>query len=200
MKKTLLATALILGTAMGFSETSYRQMQDLMRIRPNLTQTEFQTFMTDVSKLTRNYSSGLCAKFTTALLDNLHERNEKAFPQLDLREGKLVRGRSGRQTYPLTTSNNGIVYAKNYKNLFESKRDFVKIGRKEVMQLPENTIVIAVYQPKSKGRPGHIEVLFKRGKSLYAASDKLGKPLFFYKNTNYRQVDFYYPIREDGRI
>lgn len=200
MKKTLLATALIMGTAMGFSETSYRQMQDLMRIRPNLTQTEFQTFMTDVSKLTRNYSSGLCAKFTTALLDNLHERNEKAFPQLDLREGKLVRGRSGRQTYPLTTSNNGIVYAKNYKNVFESKQDFIKIGRKEVLNLPQNTIVIAVYQPKSSRRPGHIEVLFKRGKYLYAASDKLGKPLFFYKNTNYRQVDFYYPVREDGRI
>lgn len=200
MKKTLLATALILGTAIGFSDTAYREMQELARVKPNLTQTEFKTFMGDVNKLTRSYSSGLCAKFTTALLDNLHERNERAFPQLDLREGRLVRGRSGRQTYPLTTSNNGIVYAKNYKNLFESKNDFVKINKKEVLNLPENTIVIAVYQPKSNGRPGHIEVLFKRGKNLLAASDKLGKPLFFYKNTTYRQVDFYYPIREDGRI
>jgi hypothetical protein len=199
MKKTLLATALIMGTAMGFSETSYRQMQDLMQIRPNLTQTEFKIFMGDVGKLTRSYSSGLCAKFTTALLDNLHARNVRAFPQLDLREGRLVQGRQGRQTYPVTTSNNGILYAKNYKNVFESKHDFVKIGRKEVMQLPENTIVIAVYQPKHSRNPGHMEVLFKKNKHLYAASDKLGKPLFFYKNI-YRQVDFYYPIREDGKI
>ena len=197
MKKTLLATALIMGTVAGFSETSFQNMQNLRRLKPNLTPIEFKTFMSDVNKLTRKYSSGLCAKFTTALLDNLHERNGRAFPQLDLREGRIVQGRSGRQTYPLTTSNNGIVYAKNYKNLFESKHDFVKIAKKDVLDLPENTIVIAVYQPKMNRRPGHIEVLFKKGKHLYAASDKLGKPLFFYKKTPYRLVDFYYPVRED---
>jgi len=199
MKKTLLATALIMGTAIGFSESSFQKIKDLRKIKPNLTPTEFKTFMGDVQKLTRNYSSGLCAKFTTALLDNLHERNDRAFPQLDLREGRLVKGRNGRQTYPVTTSNNGILYAKNYKNLFESKHDFVKINRKDVMNLPENTIVIAVYQPKYNSRPGHMEVLFKKGKRLLAASDKLGAPLFLNKNT-YRQVDFYYPVREDGQI
>ena len=83
--------------------------------------------------------------------------------------------------------------------MFESKNDFVKIGKKQVLDLPENTIVIAVYQPKSSGKPGHIEVLFKKDKHLYAASDKLGTPLFYSKST-YRQVDFYYPIREDGQI
>ena len=199
MKKTLLAAALVMGVASSFSTEAGRCVLPQTVVKPNLTTTEFQTFMGDVNKLTRSYSSGLCAKFTTALLDNLHERNERAFPQLDLREGRLVRGRQGRQTYPVTTSNNGILYAKNYKNVFESKHDFVKISRKEVMQLPENTVVIAVYQPKYGSRPGHIEVLFKKNKTLYAASDKLGKPLFYYKNT-YRQVDFYYPIREDGQI
>ena len=199
MKKTLLAAALVIGVANSFSVEAGKCILLQTTLKPNLTPAEFKTFMGDVGKLTRNYSSGLCAKFTTALLDNLHERNEKAFPQLDLREGRLVRGREGRQTYPVTTSNNGILYAKNYKNVFENKNDFVKIGKKEVMDLPENTIVIAVYQPKSSGRPGHIEVLFKKGKHLYAASDKLGPPLFYSKST-YRQVDFYYPIREDGRI
>lgn len=199
MKKTLLAAALVIGVASSFSTEAGKCILPKTVVKPNLTPTEFKTFMGDVGKLTRSYSSGLCAKFTTALLDNLHERNERAFPQLDLREGRLVQGRQGRQTYPITTSNNGILYAKNYKNVFESKQDFVKIGRKEVMQLPENTIVIAVYQPKYGSRPGHIEVLFKKNKTLYAASDKLGKPLFYYKNT-YRQVDFYYPIREDGKI
>jgi len=96
MKKTLLATALIMGTAIGFSESSFQKIKDLRKIKPNLTPTEFKTFMGDVQKLTRNYSSGLCAKFTTALLDNLHERNDRAFPQLDLREGRLVKGRNGR--------------------------------------------------------------------------------------------------------
>jgi len=199
MKKTLLAAALVLGVANSFSTEAGRCVLPQSIVKPNLTPAEFKTFMVDVSKLTRNYSSGLCAKFTTALLDNLHERNERAFPQLDLREGRLVQGRQGRQTYPVTTSNNGILYAKNYKNVFENKHDFVKIGRKEVMQLPENTIVIAVYQPKHSRKPGHIEVLFKKNKRLYAASDKFGSPLFFHKNT-YRQVDFYYPIREDDQI
>ena len=199
MKKTLLAAALVIGVANSFSVEAGKCILPQTVVKPNLTPVEFKTFMGDVGKLTRNYSSGLCAKFTTALLDNLHERNEKAFPQLDLREGKMVRGRQGRQTYPVTTSNNGILYAKNYKNVFESKHDFVKIGRKEVLNLPENTIVIAVYQPKHARKPGHIEVLFKKGKRLYAASDKLGTPLFYSKST-YRQVDFYYPIREDGQI
>jgi len=199
MKKTLLAAALVIGVANSFSTEAGRCVLSQSVVKPNLTPAEFKTFMGDVSKLTRNYSSGLCAKFTTALLDNLHERNGKAFPQLDLREGRIVRGRKGRQTYPVTTSNNGILYAKNYKNVFESKHDFVKIGTKDVLSLPENTIVIAVYQPKHSRRPGHIEVLFKKNKRLYAASDKLGRPLFHHKNT-YRQVDFYYPIREDGQI
>lgn len=195
MKKTLLAAALVIGVANSFSTEAGRCILPQPVVKPNLTPAEFKTFMGDVGKLTRNYSSGLCAKFTTALLDNLHERNERAFPQLDLREGRIVRGREGRQTYPVTTSNNGILYAKNYKNVFESKHDFVKIGTKDVLSLPENTIVIAVYQPKQSSRPGHIEVLFKRGNRLLAASDKLDQPLFLHKNT-YRQVDFYYPIRE----
>jgi len=193
MKKTILATALALTLVNGFSDISVPAKEG---IQPNLTSTEFKTFMSDVSKLTRSYSSGVCAKFTTALLDNLHERNEKAFPQLDLREGGIVKGRSGRQTYPITTSSNEILYAKNYKTVFQSRKDFEKISKNAVLNLPENTLVIAVYQPKSSGRPGHIEVIFKRNNRLYAASDKLDKPMFFC-NKLYKQVDFYYPIRED---
>lgn len=199
MKKTILAIAIVTGFVNGFSLEMQKCIDDLRKLKPNLTSVEFKYFIKDVQKLTRNYSTGKCARFTTALLDNLHERNEKAFPQLNLRNGKIVKGRSGEQTYPLTTANNGIVYAKNYKNVFENNREFVKIGRKDVLSLPENTIIIAVYQPKQVRKPGHIEVLFKKGNRLLAASDKLGRPLFYHKNT-YRQVDFYYPIREDGQI
>ena len=195
MKKTILATALALSLVNGFHDISV-QIPTKKGLQPNLTSTEFKTFMMDVSKLTRSYSSGVCAKFTTALLDNLHERNEKAFPQLDLREGGIVQGRSGRQTYPITTSSNEILYAKNYKTVFQTRKDFEKISKNDVLNLPENTLVIAVYQPKSSARPGHIEVIFKRNNRLYAASDKLDKPMFFC-NKLYKQVDFYYPIRED---
>ena len=193
MKKTILATALALTLVNGFSDISVPSKKGL---QPNLTSTEFKTFMGDVSKLTRSYSSGVCAKFTTALLDNLHERNEKAFPQLDLREGGIVKGRAGRQTYPITTSSNELLYAKNDKTVFQSRKNFEKISKNDVLNLPENTLVIAVYQPKSSGRPGHIEVIFKRNNRLYAASDKLDKPMFFC-NKLYKQVDFYYPIREN---
>ena len=117
MKKTILATALALSLVNGFHDISV-QIPTKKGLQPNLTSNEFKTFMMDVNKLTRNYSSGVCAKFTTALLDNLHERNEKAFPQLDLREGGIVKGRAGRQTYPITTSSNEILYAKNYKTVF----------------------------------------------------------------------------------
>ena len=203
MKTTLLATALVVGavTSLGVElcPPLLLPVPPSTCIQPNLTKAEFVSFRSDVRKFTRNYSSGLCAKFATALLDNLHERNGKAFPQLDLREGRLVQNREGRQTFPVTTSSNEILYAKNYKNVFEGKRDFVKITKKQVMQLTENTIVIAVYQPRYTGRPGHIEVIFKTNNSLRAASDKLAEPLFLHASA-YKQVDFYYPVRENDKI
>ena len=164
-------------------------------VMPNLTDKEYQLFLGDVKKFTKNYSSGLCAKFTTAILHNISKRNSSAFPYLELREGRLIQSRQGRETYPLTVASTGIVYAKNYKMYFEKHNDFLKIKKDDVFKITDKTIVIAVYQPKQKNRPGHIEVLFKKNNRLLAASDKLGKPLFYTKS-QYSTVDFYYPIRE----
>lgn len=163
-------------------------------IKPNLTKIEFIEFRTDVKKLTKPYSIGRCAKFATALLNNIHERHAQTFPQLDLRSG-LVRARSGSQTIPATVSSSGIVYAKKYKWLFENNKDYVKISYKELRNIPENTIIIAVYQPKNSGRPGHIEVIFKEKNRLLAASDKIGSPS--YSKRLYSKAEYYYPVRHE---
>jgi len=194
MKKTIYTLALFLCLVGKFS-LSAQLILPQNKIIPNLTDKEYQLFLGDVKKFTRSYSSGLCAKFATAILHNISKRNHSAFPYLELREGRLIQHRQGRNTYPLTTASTGIIYAKNYKHFFEKQNDFIKIKKSDVYKISEKTIVIAVYQPKSKNRPGHIEVLFKSNNRLLAASDKLGKPLFNYKN-QYSSVDFYYPIRE----
>lgn len=194
MKKTIYTLAFFLCTIGRFSLSAQLIISE-NKIVPNLTDKEYQLFLGDVKKFTRSYSSGLCAKFATAILHNVSKRNHSAFPYLELREGRLIQSRQGRNTYPLTTASTGIIYAKNYKHFFERHNDFVKIKKSEVTKISEKTIVIAVYQPKQKNLPGHIEVLFRRNNTLLAASDKLDKPLFNYKN-QYNSVDFYYPKRE----
>lgn len=174
------------------SEAAYIEKKGIM---PNLTKIEFQEFRSDVRKLTKPYSVGRCAKFATALLNNIHERHTQVFPQLGLRSG-MVKARSGSQTVPVTVSSSGIVYAKRYKSLFENNKDYKKITFQELKNIPENTIVIAVYQPRRSTRPGHIEVIFKEKNRLLAASDKIGSPT--YSPRLYIKAEYYYPVRRDS--
>lgn len=195
MKKTIITILLLLITIDRASLSGQQTIVMNNIIQPNLTDREYNLFLGDVKKFTRSYSSGLCAKFATAILHNISKRNHSAFPYLELREGRLIQNRQGRDTYPLTTASTGIIYAKNYKSYFEKQNDIVKLTKVDVTKLPDKTIVIAVYQPKYKNKPGHIEILFKRNNRLYAASDKLDRPLFLYKN-KFSSVDFYYPRRD----
>jgi hypothetical protein len=184
---------LLLLNATKISEAAYLETERV--IKPNLTYTEFLEFKTDVKKLTKPYSSGRCAKFATALLNNIHERHSKAFPQLSLRSA-LVKSRVGSSTIPHTVSSVGIIHAKRYRSIFENNSDYVEIPFKDLKNLPENTIIIAVYQPVKASRPGHIEVIFKEKNKLIAASDKIGTPSYTLKRL-YKNAEYYYPVRQE---